>query len=129
MDKNVLLIIFAVGLVLMIYVIRYIINRVVNKGADAIGNKIRQVQSEKHPAENQSLAERLGAQPQTPPAVQSNQTPPPQPQSGNLADRFQTSTPSQPTATQAGAFCAKCGAAVKPGSAFCAKCGAELKKN
>ena len=66
-NKNVLLIVFAVALVLMIYVIRYIISRVVHKGADAIENKIRQVQSEKHPAENQSLAERLGAQPQTPP--------------------------------------------------------------
>ena len=51
------------------------------------------------------------------------------PQSGNLADRFQTSAPSQPTATQTGVFCTKCGAAVKPGSAFCTKCGAELKKN
>ena len=52
-----------------------------------------------------------------------------EPASGNLADRFQASVPSQPTATQAGAFCTKCGAAVKPGSAFCTKCGAELKKN
>ena len=32
------------------------------------------------------------------------------PQSGNLADRFQTSAPSQPTATQTGVFCTKCGA-------------------
>ena len=39
-----------------------------------------------------------------------------EPASGNLADRFQASVPSQPTATQAGAFCTKCGAAVKPGS-------------
>lgn len=52
-----------------------------------------------------------------------------EPASGNLADRFQTSNSSQPTATQAGAFCTKCGAEVKPGSVFCAKCGAELKKN
>ena len=51
------------------------------------------------------------------------------PQSGNLADRFQTSAPSHPTATQTGVFCTKCGAAVKPGSTFCVKCGAELKKN
>ena len=51
------------------------------------------------------------------------------PQSGNLADRFQTSKPAQPTAAQTVAFCAKCGAPVKPGSTFCAKCGAELKKN
>lgn len=51
------------------------------------------------------------------------------PPSGNLADRFQSSTPSQSTAAQTGAFCTKCGAAVKPGSAFCTKCGAELKKN
>ena len=51
------------------------------------------------------------------------------PQSGNLADRFQASVPSQPTTTQAGTFCTKCGAAVKPGSTFCVKCGAELKKN
>ena len=52
-----------------------------------------------------------------------------EPASGNLADRFQASVPSRPTATQAGAFCTKCGAAVNPGSAFCVKCGAELKKN
>ena len=31
--------------------------------ADAIENKIRQVRSENHPAENQSLADRLGVQP------------------------------------------------------------------
>lgn len=51
------------------------------------------------------------------------------PQSGNLADRFQTSAPSQPVAAQNGEFCEKCGAAIKPGSTFCTKCGAELKKN
>ncbi len=51
------------------------------------------------------------------------------PQSGNLADRFQASELSQPTIAQAGAFCAQCGAEVKPGSIFCGKCGAELKKN
>ena len=129
MNRDVLIIVFAVALVLMIYVIRYIIGWVVDKGADAVENKIRQVHSEKHPAENQSLADRLGVHPQTPPAVQSNQTPPPQPQSGNLADRFQTSAPSQPTATQAGTFCAECGAAVKPGSAFCAKCGAAVNRD
>ena len=31
-------------------------------------------------------------------------------QSGNLADRFQSSTPSQPITTQTSAFCTKCGA-------------------
>lgn len=127
MDRNVLIIIFAVALVLMIYVIRYIISRVVHKGADAIENKIRQVHSEKHPAENQSLADRLGVQPQNPSAVQSNQTPPPQPvspQPGNPADIQVVSAQGQ-TAS----FCTKCGAAVKPGSTFCVKCGAELKKN
>lgn len=35
------------------------------------------------------------------------------PQSGNLADRFQTSAPPQPAVTQAGTFCAKCGARLK----------------
>ena len=35
------------------------------------------------------------------------------PHSGNLADRFQTSAPLQPAATQAGTFCAKCGAELK----------------
>ena len=50
-------------------------------------------------------------------------------QSGNLADRFQSSTPSQPITTQTSTFCTKCGAAVKPGSTFCVKCGAELKQD
>ena len=65
-NPNVLIIVAAVALVLLIYVIRYIISRVVDKGADAIENKIRQVHSEKHPAENQSLAERLGLQDRIP---------------------------------------------------------------
>ena len=124
MDKNILLIIVVVALVLMIYVIRYIISRVVHKGADAIENKIRQVHSEKHPAENQSLADRLGVQSQNPPAVQSNQIPPLQPQPGNLADIQEV-----PVRGQAASFCVKCGAPVKPGSSFCAQCGAEVKKN
>ena len=51
------------------------------------------------------------------------------PPSGNLADRFQSSTLSQPITTQTSAFCTKCGAAVKPGSTFCVKCGAELKQD
>ena len=54
-NPNVLIIVTAVALVLMIYVIRYIISRVLHKGADAIENRIRQVHLEKHPAENQSL--------------------------------------------------------------------------
>ena len=49
------------------------------------------------------------------------------PQSGNLANRFQPSAPSQPGATQTSAFCTKCGAALKPGSTFCVKCGAPVK--
>ena len=54
-------------------------------------------------------------------AKRAKQTPP----SGNLADRFQTSAPAQPT----DAFCAKCGAAVEPGSRFCGKCGAKVKQS
>lgn len=69
-NPNVLIIVTAVALVLMIYVIRYIISRVLHKGADAIENRIRQVHSEKHPAENQSLAERLGNSGQNPQAFQ-----------------------------------------------------------
>ena len=34
-------------------------------------------------------------------------------QSGNLADRFQSSTPSQPITTQTSAFCTKCGCCSK----------------
>ena len=127
MNKNLLLIICAVGVVALIYLIRYIIAKVVYKGTDAIENKLRQIEPGTRATGNQSLAERLGVPGQNPPAVQSNQTPPQQtvsPQPGNPADIQVVSAQGQ-TAS----FCTKCGAAVKPGSTFCVKCGAELKKN
>lgn len=120
-NQNALLIVFAVALVLLIYVIRYIISRVVHKGTDAIENKIRQVRSENHPAENQSLADRLGVQPQNPQVNQAQDTIP--------TAGFQQPSAVAPDTDRPVSFCAKCGTAVKPGSAFCAKCGAELKKN
>lgn len=46
---------------------------------DAIENKLRQIEPGTRATGNQSLAERLGVPGQNPPAVQSNQTPPPQP--------------------------------------------------
>ena len=120
-NPNVLIIVTAVALVLMIYVIRYIISRVVDKGADAIENKIRQVHSEKHPAENQSLAERLGASGQNPQAFQA--------QGSTPAAGFQQPSATVPNSDRPVSFCAKCGAELKPGSVFCAKCGTQLKKN
>ena len=105
-NPNVLIIVTAVALVLMIYVIRYIISRVLHKGADAIENRIRQVHSEKHPAENQSLAERLGNSGQNPQAFQA--------QGSTPAAGFQ-----QPSATVLNSD--------RPVS-FCAKCGAEYDK-
>lgn len=121
MDNNMLIIVAAVGLVLMIYVIRYIISRVLHKGADAIENKIRQARSEKHPAENQSLAERLGTSGQNPQSFQA--------QSSTPTDGFQQPSVIAPNDDRPISFCTKCGAAVKPGNTFCVKCGAELKKN
>ncbi len=121
MDNNALIIVFAVALVLMIYVIRYIISRVIDKGADAIENKIRQVHSEKHPAENQSLAERLGASGQNSKTFQD--------QGGIPTAGFQQSSAVAPNSDRPVSFCFKCGAVLRPGSIFCAKCGTELKKN
>ena len=76
MNENLLLIICAVGVVALIYLIRYIIAKVVYKGTDAIENKLRQIEPGTRATGNQSLAERLGVPGQNPPAVQSNQTPP-----------------------------------------------------
>ena len=44
MNENLLLIICAVGVVALIYLIRYIIAKVVYKGTDAIENKLRQIE-------------------------------------------------------------------------------------
>lgn len=121
MDQNILIIVAAVALVLMIYVIRYIINRAVHKGADVIENKIKQVRSEKNPAKNQSLAERLGVPGQN---SQANQV-----QGSTPTDGFQQSPEITPKSDRSVSFCSNCGAAAKPGSTFCAKCGAGLKKN
>ena len=116
MGKNGLLILFAIGLVLMIYVIRYVINRIVHAGADAIGNKIKQARSQKHPAQDQSLAQRLGAS-------QQNAQADPAQNSIREAESRQTS------AAASDSVCVACGAPLKPGSTFCGKCGTQLKKN
>ena len=59
MNENLLLIICAVGVVALIYLIRYIIAKVVYKGTDAIENKLRQIEPGIRATGNQSLAERL----------------------------------------------------------------------
>lgn len=67
MNENLLLIICAVGVVALIYLIRYIIAKVVYKGTDAIENKLRQIEPGTRATGNQSLAERLGVPGQNPP--------------------------------------------------------------
>lgn len=134
MKENLLLIICAVGVVALIYLIRYIIAKVVYKGTDAIENKLRQIEPGTRATGNQSLAERLGVPGQNP---GTNQIPASQPQSAQAdqapteisaatAQQLQAATPSSDCPVS---FCAKCGAQAKPDSTFCAKCGAELKKN
>lgn len=121
MNKNLLLIICAIGVVALIYLIRYIIAKVVYKGTDAIENKLRQIEPGTRATGNQSLAERLGVPGQNPQAFQA--------QGSTPAAGFQQSSATVPNSDRPVSFCAKCGAEVKPGSTFCAKCGAELKKN
>ena len=134
MNENLLLIICAVGVVALIYLIRYIIAKVFYKGTDAIENKLRQIEPGTRATGNQSLAERLGVPGQNP---GTNQIPASQSQSAQ-ADQAPTEIPAAtaqqlqaaaPSSDRPVSFCAKCGAQAKPGSTFCAKCGAELKKN
>lgn len=127
MNPDLLIILCAVGVVALIYVIRYILTRFFDKADDAFENKLKRMRAENHPAQNQSLAARLGVQ--TPPAAQSNQIPSCQSQPVSSQPNTPADIQRHPAQGQAAAFCVKCGAPVKPGSSFCARCGAKVKKN
>lgn len=106
--RDLTILIAAIGLVLLIYLIRYIIAKVVYKGADAIENKLRQIEPGTRATGNQSLAERLGVPVQNP-----------------QANQIQASQ-AQGTDPAAGSQAAS---SVAPKGSFCTKCGAEVKKN
>lgn len=116
--QDLIVLVAAVGLVLLIYLIRYIIAKIIYKGTDAIENKLRQIEPGTRATGSQSLAQRLGVSGQNPPNVQPGQTPPPQPQPGN---------PSVSAQGQRASFCEVCGAPVEPGSSFCSQCGAKVQ--
>ncbi len=58
MSRDVLIFIFAVGLVALCILIRYVITRLAHKGADAIQNAIKDKKNKEASGETENLADR-----------------------------------------------------------------------
>lgn len=109
------------GAVLIFCVIRYVIGRVVFGVGDAVQNAYRREKNKTASDKSENLSDRYKF------VEKRNQN---TLQSGNLADRFQTSAPdcqTNPT-KQVIAYCPECGTPVEPGNTFCSNCGTNLEQ-
>ncbi len=58
MSRDVLIVLFAIGLVALCILIRYVITRLAHKGADAIQNAIKDKKNKEASGETENLADR-----------------------------------------------------------------------
>lgn len=58
--NNATSILLIIGVVVIVFVIRFAIRALVNKGADAVTNAIRRKQNQNNPARTENLADRYG---------------------------------------------------------------------
>lgn len=99
---------FAIGLFVIIIVIRVGVRKAANKASDAVRNKWVDHKETKEPPQRMNLADRYGVQSQAANTSQSGRT---------------TPAASQPASPK---VCPQCGKELRTGAQFCPSCGTKI---